>query len=222
MSQRRVQGSPRRRPVVLVFGESINDTKAIAELLLALCPALDGMVKALPRPPILIKDARMEDVRDRAGTIAALIDAEQTTRDVICVFAHEDCDDAEPAHEAIASKIEAAMRERGHSVHAIVPAWNLEAWWLLWPDAVARYRPTWRRLMTRPGQRVGLIVDSKSHLQRALRPGGGTRTRDYRESDSQGIAAAVRELGIVRQPVGASLSFTRFTEAADGCCVAAT
>ena len=127
------------------------------------------------------------------------------------ILAHEDCDDFEPNDEAIAAKIEAALSHLGVEVHAVVPAWELEAWWFLWPDAVARVHSTWRKPSVRVGQRVGLIRNAKQELTRAVRPKTNARTaRSYCESDSVRIARQVRAMGIADSPRGKSASYDRF------------
>src|SRR5262249_50553347 len=190
-----------------------HDTASIKELLLAANPSLEGMVKAMRRPPILLRDCRLEDVASRTATIADIIDAERSTAEVIAVLAHEDCDNVEPAHVRLASKIEEAFQQRGYMVHPVTPAWELETWWFLWPAAVARYRPSWRKLDAYKGRQVGGIVNAKEELRRALRPPRGSY-RDYRESDSPAIAKLVREMEIIRQPEASSASFDQFLETA--------
>src|SRR5262249_22672931 len=179
------------------------------ELLLAANPSLDGMIKPMRRPPILLRDCRLEDVAARVATIADVIDAERSTAEVIAVLAHEDCDDVEPAHERVASKIKEAFQHRGYLLPPVTPAGELETWWFLWPSAVARYRPSWRKLDAYKGRQVGGIVNAKEELRRALRPPRGSY-RDYRESDSPAIAKLVREMGIIRRPEASSASFDQF------------
>lgn len=215
-------GSPKRRQVVLIFGEDPNDTKSIRELFLALCPGFSGTVKPLARPPILLRDAQPVDLENRVARVAALIEAEQAVADVVCVFAHEDCDECEPAHSALAKRIQDAFASSGHHVHAVAPAWELETWWFLWPGAVRTYRPSWATLEAYAGRDLGRIRDSKEELRRALRPQGQRRTRDYRESDAPGIAGKVRELGVVDQLEAQSASFRDFREAARACCAHVT
>lgn len=208
-----------RRQVVLVFGEDENDTRAIAELIVAACPELIGKVKPRARPPVLIKDARPEHVPSRAATIAAIIDVERVSADVVCVFAHEDCDALEPAHEDVTRRIEDALAAQGHRVHAVAPAWEMEAWWFQWPAAVASYRPSWKRLPD-THRNFGQVQDAKEQLTRALRPTarGSKKTRDYSVTDAPAIARKVRELGIVRTPIGRSDSFNAFLSSVESCC----
>jgi hypothetical protein len=115
---------------ILVFGESENDTKAIREFIEAWCPA--ARVEIRRKPIVLIKDARPENVKSQADQIARVVAAEQQSGPVGCIFAHKDCDAVEPAHNQVASTIEAeltaAMARAGVtacSVHAVVPAWEL-------------------------------------------------------------------------------------------------
>ncbi len=213
----------RRPKVVLVYGEDRNDTEAIAELIQALCPDLVGCVKAKPSPPVLIRDARAADVPSRAERILADVRAESVTRDVVCVFAHEDCDDYAPSHVAVSVKIEDAFATLGVPVHAVTPSWELEAWFFLWPTAVGAYRQSWRRLDSYRNRDTGMIKDAKETLRRALRPSGGTGgARDYRESDAPKIAAKVRELGLARSPEARNDSYSQFSARVDACCRSAT
>lgn len=179
-----------------------------------------GRVKAFRRPPILIKDSDSRSMPSRVTTIARLIDAEATQADVVCVFAHEDCDAVEPAHEAVALKIEEAFARQGYHVHAVAPAWESEAWLFLWPDAVNQHMSKWRSLDNYRGREVGRISDAKETLTRALRPTGRGHgnVRDYRESDAPEIARHVRELGLANSPAGRSASYDRFRASVETCC----
>ena len=56
----------RRPPLILVFGEDENDTQSIRALIEALRPDLVGKVQCRRQPLVLIKDARPEDVPERA------------------------------------------------------------------------------------------------------------------------------------------------------------
>jgi hypothetical protein len=219
--------SPRRRKAsrkVLIFGEDETDTKLLSELLLALCPVLDGIVYPFRRPPVLIRDAAASVIPDRVSRLTALIDAEMATSDVICVFAHEDCDAVEPAHETLSQKIEESFRQAGYHVHAVTPAWESEAWLFLWPEAVRAYRPNWRSLRRYEGRNVGLIADAKGELTRALRPQGQRRgrVRDYRETDAPEIAWHVRDLNLAETPRARSASYEQFRARVTECCTRVT
>ncbi len=213
----------KRPPLVLIFGEDENDTKSIRELIEALRPELVGKVQTRRRPIVLIKDAKPEHVPDRAQSIADAVDIDRATHDVACVFAHEDCDNVEPKHEAVCAKIETALAKAGCPAHAVVPAWELEAWWFMWPDAVQAVRPNrWRAPDDHLGEQVGLIKDAKEELRRRvvpknLKPEKRKNFPHYQESDSPAIARQVREKNLARKPGAKSDSYSRFVTSVDQC-----
>jgi hypothetical protein len=221
MSARRRRGEQPRspqRPIVLVFGEDENDRKAIRELIMALCPNLIGLVETRREPLVLIKNAQRNEIKGRAQRIAHVVGRERRLRNVVCVFAHEDCDDVEPAHEAVAEKIERVMAEAGCEVHAVVPAWEIEAWWFLWPEAVTACHASWSIPARYRGTEVGRIVKAKEEFRREIVSKGAANARRYRVSESPIIAKKVRELGIVRRPEAISRSYERFVSHVDKCC----
>lgn len=196
---------------LLVFGEDDNDREAIRHLVAALRPDAPGFQKRR-RPLVLVKGRQPQRARDSLDEIAKVVRADRCRFDVRGVIAHEDCDDVEPAHEELARSIEDGLARRDVRAIAATPAWETEAWWFLWPSAVAAVHAGWRRL-ARKGERVGLIHNAKEELRRSLRPLTGTKrggTRDYQESDSARIAQQVREQGIVGSPDARSESWDRF------------
>jgi hypothetical protein len=220
----RGRGRGGKRPsLVLVFGEDENDTKSIRELIEALRSDLVGKVQTRRAPLVLIRDARPEDVPERARRIADAVDISRATHDIVCVFAHEDRDDFEPKHEETCMKIEEAMEKVGCPTHAVVPAWELEAWWFMWPDAVQAVRPkSWRAPDDYLGRQVGKIKDAKGELKKKvvpkdLKPERRKGFQTYAESDSPAIARQVRERKLARQPGATSRSYTRFLSSVDQC-----
>jgi hypothetical protein len=213
------QARPGQRRI-LVFGEDPTDSELIRELIVALCPQAEGLVKIRRKPQVLIKNARPgAQVRSRADAIKAVVSAERADAEIICVFAHEDCDKVEPASDDLARRIEDALRDIGCPVHAVTPAWETEAWLFLWPAAVGAYRPKWQALPSAPHD-TGQIRNAKEELRRVLRPSAasGTKVPDYQTTDAPVIAAKVRELGLARKPTGTSASYDRFCRSVDSCC----
>ncbi len=212
-------------PLVLVFGESANDTKSLGELIEALREDLVGKVLPLRHPPIEIKNAKPEDVPDRAKRIADLVDINRAKHNIVCVFAHEDCDDFEPKHEEACKKIEEALEKAGCPAHAVVPAWDLESWWFMWPEAVQAVRPkSWRAPNDYLGKKVGKIKNAKKELKKKvvpknLKPEKRNNFPDYQESDSPSIARQVREKRLARKPGAESASYTRFLSSVDQCTI---
>ena len=206
-------------PVVLVFGEDANDTKAIAALIEALCPELIGRVYMRREPLLLVKGVKVNEVAKKAEKAARALTAEKAKGRVVCIFLHEDADTFEPGHARLSLEKENALRKHGHEVHAVTPAWEIEAWWLLWPDAVASYRESWRSPRAYVGRRVGIIEDPKKELRRLLRPANArTKFKNYEEMDSPAIAAIVRDKGLANSPQGQSESYDRFRRSVEECC----
>lgn len=206
-----------------MFGESENDRKSIATLIGSLCPDVDA--KPVVQPQVLIKGTQPRKGASNAEQIADVVRAMSARSEVLCVFAHEDADDLEPSHQRIAAEIEAALRaaQVPCQVHAVVPAWELETWWFLFPEQVAAVRPSWTQPATRTS--LGKIRDSKEALARALRPSGlkpneRKRFPQYRESDSILIAKAISESGQARAVAGHSASYDRFVQSVATCCAA--
>ncbi|HSZ05085.1 MAG TPA: hypothetical protein VK778_07780 [Solirubrobacteraceae bacterium] len=208
--------------LVMIFGESDNDRKAIATLVRALCPK--ARTKIARSPLVLIKNASPSDTPSRADRVAAAVRAVHARDAVRCVLAHEDADATEPAHESIAERIERTLRDAGTpgKVHAVVPAWEIEAWWFMWPEVVATCYKRWvePRAATPPGR----IENAKERLARAVRPSQLTAAErksfpEYRESDSIRIAEAIAAKGAADEPaLGVSGSYDRFRASVADCC----
>lgn len=223
MARRRTaRTSSRRLPKrVLIYGESANDTNAIRELIAALDPELGKICAPRRSPIVLIKNARPEDVPERAERIAEAVDIEGATADVRGVFAHEDCDAVEPAHIALGKKIEDALAVAGCEAHAVVPAWEMEAWWFQWPEAVKAVKPSWRLPNDHVGEEVGRIRNAKEELKRCVTRGMDPATRrrvgSYEELHAPEVAAKVRERGEIGRPQARSDSFVRFCASVAAC-----
>lgn len=195
----RAKGS--RRALVLVFGEDDHDRRAISRLASGLRPELYGCVEARRTPLVLIKNANPGKARSNAEQIARLVRQESAARDVIAVLAHQDCDELEPAHESAAASIEKALGDAGcpGTAIAVTPAWELESWWLLFPEAVAPVVKGWRTPDNYLGRDIGQVRDSKEALTRAVRPSSHkTQPRPYAEADSISIAENIVKLRLLQ------------------------
>lgn len=210
--------------MLVILGESENDRVALLELLRAICPRAEATV--LRTPMVLIKNASPASAPKHADKVAEAVRAVAARGRVECVFAHEDADAQEPADQVVAKRIEDALTRAGTpgTVHAVVPAWEIEAWWFMWPDLVASCCKSWKQpiIGTRPGQ----IANAKEKLARAVRPANQTpderkRFRNYAESDSITIARAIRSSARHDEPKrGLCPSYDRFRDGASSCCAA--
>lgn len=205
----------RKKKAVLLFGEDKNDREAIQELAEGLCPALAGHVQIRRHPLVLVKNVNPVELASRKRSLRAQVAADRVRFDVRGVLVHEDCDAVEPAHEALAARYADAFKDADYRVHPVLPAWELEAWWLLWPDELGEYRASWRAPTEFRGKHVGKLRNAKERLRRAVRPKRMTgdkakRFPDYEESDSPGIARLLRERGCLDSPQGRSDSYAHF------------
>lgn len=201
--------SRRRVPVGLIFSEDGNDAEALKNLTISLWPE-SPRIDYCRKPLILIRDQKAAAARKKnAADVLAVVKAKEVVCAVAFVIAHQDCDDLEPAHLELARRICAELQEQGvANVIAAAPAWEMEAWWYLWPAAVAAVNAKWRAL-TRSGNH-GMIANVKERLRRDLR---NATTRDYEESDARRISSNVHSMGLIEKRIGACNSFTEFRRA---------
>lgn len=200
----------RRSPVVLVFGENDNDQESLRWLIKSLRPDFPKIEKRR-RPPVLVKGRDDAKARKNTLDISKVVRATNVRSEVKLVVAHQDCDAIEPAHEDLTRQILYLLNQQGVRGIPATPAWEMEAWWFLWPDAALRVNSSWRK-PAKTGQRVGLINNAKEEYRRALRPKTRKRTRDYAESDSPKIAQAIFELGIINNLDAISHSYECFRD----------
>ncbi|MFI7521361.1 hypothetical protein [Micromonospora globbae] len=200
---------------VVILGEDDNDRKSISILLAALRRDISRADHApLRKPMALVRNVPPSRLPKHADRVAVLLRAVAVRKPIRCVLMHEDADDVEPAHEKLIAKIEDCYRSLPWPVHAVVPAWEIEAWWFLFPQAVQQTRSTWRSLGQYAGRDVGQIRNAKQELQRALRPSGAKPTfQSYTEADSVLIAEKIVATGALsRPPAAKSRSWQTFVD----------
>ncbi|MCP9491105.1 MAG: hypothetical protein MSC31_14705 [Solirubrobacteraceae bacterium MAG38_C4-C5] len=202
---------------ILVVGESGQssddyDAKAVATLISGLRP--DWTVHPRKKPPLLAKTGDRRKLAASAERLASLWRQEGAVRRVDCLYNHEDTDDVEPSHVPLAARIESSLRSAGCPGHAVACAWELEAWFLMWPDAIEATRRAWvvpRRLR---GRNVGQITDPKRELETRLAVGKPPQLR-YQEKHAPEVAAQIASR--LSQRTGTSESYERFLRTLDEC-----
>lgn len=196
-------------PLVLIFGESKNDSDSLRYLAAALNQRLTlSRLRAQPRPTSLQRTARLPAVRRWVDDIGRVVrGVEATGRTVAAILVHRDADGPDPdgeVHRRLTEQIAPIARSC-----AVVPVEELEAWWFLFPDAVESVRPrAWRGKIERHSRDVEMISNPKEELVRLTR---GVKSPPYAESDSVQIAQAIFERRL--SPVGACRSYERFRAA---------
>jgi hypothetical protein len=200
---------------ILVFGEDTNDCHAISHLIRNIAPSRLSAkdVQARKRPIVLSKNAVSSGKRRKmADAIAAIAKFESKNIKKLIVVVHRDCDECEPNHIRQTSDLEEELRRAGvkHVVPA-TPAWELEAWLMLFPNAVNSLRSCWRQLPDRNS--VGHIRNAKEQLRRDLRPINTemqNRCPDYSEGDCIPISQKIGYHEISKRNMAASASFEMF------------
>lgn len=197
-----------RAGIVLVFGESINDSTSIAHLLVAANPNLSGRVHARPKPVSLTREAKLPAVRSWVADLRRAVRATEATGDrVAAVVVHRDADGPDPSG-AVAAGLTQQLAELDGK--AVVPVQTVEAWWFLFPDAVEAVRPrAWKGKLPRKKGDVELIDRPKEALQRATRSKNGL---EYAESDSPVIARYILRHSL--QPLSECRSYSRMVTTA--------
>lgn len=202
-------------PVFLIYGEDQNDRTALRHVVKAILPSnVTATIHLIQKPIILSRNAERSGKRKgMAEEIASFARAFQKHSAKVIVIAHRDCDAVEPAHKTDAQALEADLTKAGvENAIAATPAWEMETWWMLFPDAVAEVRSCWRKIDY--GQsNVGMIQNSKERLTRDLRPQGKQKGKcpDYCEADSVKIAKIIEINPNIIQSIRAkSDSFVEF------------
>ena len=205
-------------PVILVFGESDNDRSALIELIFAARPDISHVnYRKLRTPQVYLRKSELPKTRRKsASEIARLVEAERIRSRVLFVVTHQDCDEIEPAHEVATETALNELTIAGiTSLIIATPAFEMETWWMLFPQELKKVRPMWETV-DYGTQNVGLIPKTKEKLTADLRPIDSkirSLCRDYQESDSILIAKKIRETGaILREIKAVSNSFASFLE----------
>jgi hypothetical protein len=197
-----------RNDCILIFGEDDNDRRALIHLIQGLLPeGHNPKIEARRRPIILSRQARARLAM--STEIGALWRAERRRGRSVLVVVHRDCDAVEPAHVWESEALKKELHDVGVTdVVAATPAWEIETWWMLFPEALARVRGCWRAV-DYSNREVGRIEDAKERLRRDLRPiGQAARNRcpDFTESDGIRVAQEIRKGGLAARPSGARCS----------------
>ncbi|MGH3564648.1 MAG: hypothetical protein ACRDRH_01165 [Pseudonocardia sp.] len=154
---------------MLVFGENLNDSQRIRELLLTAKTSLgERRVKALPKPISLTREATHDAVRRWVSQLDKAVQRPPRRRAGRRLVVHRDADGPDTTG-ATSNQLEAQLSSIGGL--PVVPVQIIiEAGWFLFPDAVEAVRPTaWRGRLPGNSHDVELIAKPKAELCRATR-----------------------------------------------------
>jgi len=194
---------PTKRPLIVLAGEDSNDRKVFRTLLEAVCPDAQGRIVEI-NSIIRLRDAKDATLVDRAGKLAGAIRARATREQA-------------PKRDAIRARVNSALRREIANSHYILAAWEIEAWMLLFPDAVSAVNATWVIPNRFRGMDTGRITDPKRAMQHEVSTVPRSR---YRESDAPKIFEKIIELGLYDSPSGSNRSYCELRQSASDCCAA--
>lgn len=205
-----------RHPVVVLAGEDRNDRRSLRILLEDFCPGMRGRIVEIS-DSVRLRSATGDNLNSRVTTLANKVRARawREGAGVSCVFVHEDLD-AVDGHEydETHARVHKALLGRFPAAHYVLSVWEIEAWVLLFPDAVRGLVRSWSVPSRYRGRDTGGLADPK----RILKQECGQRNRQYRESDAPEIFAKAVELRCLENPAGGNRSWTRLRADADECC----
>ncbi|MDP4512066.1 hypothetical protein [Nonomuraea turcica] len=205
-----------RKPIVVLAGEDRNDRRCMRVLLEQWCPDMRGRIVEINDKPTLhaasstILAARAETLASKVRARAVLEEA-----DVACVFVHEDLDGVDSdQHPVIRERVEKALAAamRSGTAHYVLAVAEIEAWLLLFPEALSAFASSWSVPAKYRGKDTGRIKDPKKVLKAEVSAGR------YRESDAPLILEKAVELGLVGRPMGQNRSYAQFRSGPTECC----
>ena len=134
---------------------------------------------------------------------------------VACLYVHEDFDavdgpDYVKTHQRVEQEI---RRQLGHG-HYVLAVAEMEAWMLLFPEALSKVVRTWKVPAKHLGKDTGRFPDPKGVLKREVSKGKGRR---YTESDAPDVFRAVIEGGYLNSSRGSNSSWTHFWRGVEFC-----
>lgn len=205
-----------RKPVVVVAGEDANDRRVLRLLMEAQCPGMKGRVVEIS-DSVRLHLATGANLEKRVETLArkARARAARERTELACIFIHEDLDaPTGAAYETARSRVQSAVEAEFGRGHYALAAAEVEAWLLLFPDALQTFVPSWSVPAAVRGRDTGAISDPKRVLRTKLSSAG----RRYSESDAPHIVDVAIRRGFIQSPIGSNRSWTSFLADVTSCC----
>ncbi|MEV6151089.1 hypothetical protein AB0L53_12195 [Nonomuraea sp. NPDC052129] len=185
-------------------------------LLEEFCPQMAGRIVEI-NDKVRLHQASDANLAARAETLASKVRARAVRDDtsVACVFVHEDLDNTDSdAYPIIRERVQKALESALGNVHYALAVSEIEAWLLLFPDALSAIAASWSLPAKHKGKDTGRLPDPKKILMNEVSGAG----RRYRESDAPEILDRAAKLGVLDRPVGRNRSFDQIRVDVARCC----
>lgn len=204
------------KPVVVLAGEDANDRRSLRVLLEAFCPDMNGRIVEI-NDPVRLRDASQQNLSARVNKLARLVRARAAREgaDLACVFVHEDLDRVDGSeYDAARARVQAALAREFGTAHYVLSVWEMEAWLLLFPDALTSVVKSWKVPAQYRNRDTGTLSDPKKVLMHKV----SGASRRYRESDAPEVLAQAVALRCVDRPEGTNRSWQQLHADAVDCC----
>ncbi|GLZ14519.1 hypothetical protein Acsp04_47540 [Actinomadura sp. NBRC 104425] len=201
--------------MIVLAGEDANDRQCMRLLLEELCPDMRGRLVEI-NWVVRLRQASDSNLAQRIKHLGGLARAKaaQQKAELACVFVHEDFDAADSdEYPKTRDRVQKALESEFGNAHYVLAVAEIEAWLLLFPDALAAFSSSWKLPTKYRGKDTGKIVDPKKVMSEVSR--GRSR---YRESDAPKVLAKAIELGCYKRPVGSNRSWREFGDDVTRCC----
>jgi hypothetical protein len=185
-------------------------------LLEALCKHAHGRIVEI-NDIVRLRQANDATLRTRVHKLAGSIRAKgvRERAAVQCVFIHEDFDEIDSTTRAnVRRRVQEALGREITRVYYVLATWEIEAWLLMFPDALTEFASSWSVPSRYLGADTGRVRDPKRVMKREVAKAGP----GYRESDAPDIAELIAGLGLQCSPSGQNLSYNEFLASASSCC----
>jgi hypothetical protein len=112
-------------------------------------------------------------------------------------------------------RVQEALNGRLVGVHYILATWEVEAWLLLFPDAIAAVNSSWVVPRRYRGVDTARITDPKRVMKQVV---STVATSRYTETDAPKVFEKVVELGLLNTLSGSNRSYSELRQSASECC----
>lgn len=168
----RKSGLERSRSVVVIAGEDRNDRESLKILLEEQQPGLRGGIVQI-RDPVRLHKATGANLSKRVRTIVnkaqGVAEKQGEGTRVACLYVHEDLDGVDGnVYLETRQRVEQEIRRQLGCGHYVLAVAEMEAWMLLFPDALSAVVKAWKVPAKYRGKDTGRFQDPKRILMREV------------------------------------------------------
>lgn len=204
------------KPVIVLAGEDSNDRRILRILLERFCPQMNGRLVEI-NDSVRLRGASDGTLADRVRTLARKARAKAAFEgtQLACLFVHEDFDRPDgDEYVKVRDRVQAALVSELDRAHYVLAVWEIEAWLMLFPDALAGVTSSWKIPNQYRNRDTGSLNDPKKILIQSFARSG----RRYRESDAPDAFGKAVDLNCLDQPIGTNRSWKQLRADATACC----